>query len=51
MLGLASVKGTLDAEADADLVVLSEEVGEDGKKLIIDQVWKFGTKVFDREQT
>lgn len=53
MLGLSGVKGTLDAGADADIVVLNEEQSEDGKRknLIVDQVWKFGTKVFDRSQT
>lgn len=48
MLGLSGVKGTLDDDADADLVVLSEEAGADAKNLRIDQVWKFGSKVFDR---
>lgn len=48
MLGFSDTKGTLDTDADADLVVLSEESSENGKKLIIDQVWKFGTPVFDR---
>lgn len=49
MLGLSGVKGSLDSDADADLVIISEEIGQDGKKtLLIDQVWKFGTKVFDR---
>lgn len=47
MLGLGGVKGTLDAGADADLVVLSEE--EDNatgvRKLVVDEVWKFGTRV------
>lgn len=51
MLGISGTKGTLDADADADLVVLNEEINEDGKKLVVDQVWKFGTKVFDRSQT
>jgi N-acetylglucosamine-6-phosphate deacetylase len=51
MLGLAGVKGTLDNDADADLCVFSEERGELGEpKLVVDQVWKFGTKVFDRLQ-
>jgi N-acetylglucosamine-6-phosphate deacetylase len=50
MLGLRDSKGTLDAEADADLVIFSEEgPGDDGtRKLVIDEVWKFGAKVFDR---
>jgi N-acetylglucosamine-6-phosphate deacetylase len=49
MLGLSGVKGSLESDADADLVIISEETGENGESLlIIDQVWKFGTKVFDR---
>jgi N-acetylglucosamine-6-phosphate deacetylase len=49
MLGIRGVKGCLDSDADADLVVISEEVGSNGEKeLKIDQVWKFGSKVFDR---
>ena len=49
MLGLSGVKGCLDSDADADLCIISEEVGPDGqKKLLVDQVWKFGSKVFDR---
>jgi len=49
MLGLGGVKGCLDSDADADLCIISEEVAPDGqKKLLVDQVWKFGTKVFDR---
>ncbi|KAF2244012.1 carbohydrate esterase family 9 protein [Trematosphaeria pertusa] len=51
MLGMEDVKGTLKEGADADLVVLDFQVGEVGaeKKLVVDQVWKFGVKVFDRE--
>lgn len=50
MLGLSGVKGCLEADADADLVVIEEEVDVDGKKnLKVDQVWKFGSKVWDRE--
>jgi N-acetylglucosamine-6-phosphate deacetylase len=49
MLGLSGVKGCLESDADADLVIISEEIGENGEKVLsIDQVWKFGTKVFDR---
>lgn len=49
MLGLSDIKGNLEADADADLVIIDEEIDEFGKKnLIIDQVWKFGSKVFDR---
>lgn len=53
MLGLKGVKGTLEAGGDADLVVLDEvedkEAEDGGKKLAVEQVWKFGVKVFDRE--
>lgn len=49
MLGLNGVKGSMESDADADLVIISEEVGENGEKVLsVDQVWKFGTKVFDR---
>jgi N-acetylglucosamine-6-phosphate deacetylase len=49
MLGLQGVKGSLESDADADLVVLEEEVDGGGKRrLRIDQVWKFGSLVFDR---
>jgi N-acetylglucosamine-6-phosphate deacetylase len=49
MLGLKGVKGTLESDADADLVIISEKIGTNGEKaLLVDQVWKFGTKVFDR---
>lgn len=50
MLGMEKVKGSLEADADADLVIIEEEVDVNGKKnLRIDQVWKFGTKVWDRD--
>jgi N-acetylglucosamine-6-phosphate deacetylase len=54
MLGVAGVKGSLDAGADADLVVLSEEeVGVPGSgaqrsELVVEEVWKFGVRVFER---
>jgi len=42
------VKGCLDSGADADLCILTQGKDEDGGiKLIVDQVWKFGTKVYD----
>ena len=48
MLGMEKVKGCLDADADADLCILTEERGENGVvKLVVDQVWKFGSKVYD----
>ena len=49
MLGLQGVKGSLCSDADADLVIIEEEVDENGtKNLRIDQVWKFGAKAWDR---
>ena len=40
-----------DLEADADVVVLNEEVDEnDWRTLVVEQVWKFGQKVFDKEK-
>jgi N-acetylglucosamine-6-phosphate deacetylase len=48
MLGLQGVKGCLDDGADADLVVLSEGRHQNGVELVIDEVWKFGTRVFTR---
>ncbi|KAL1800873.1 hypothetical protein ACET3X_001215 [Alternaria dauci] len=51
MLGLQGVKGTLDEGADADLVVLDLQGDEGGeKKFVVDEVWKFGVRVFDRTQ-
>jgi N-acetylglucosamine-6-phosphate deacetylase len=51
MLGLASIKGTLSSGADADIVVLTEDLSKPGHvKLIVDQVWKFGVKVHDRHE-
>lgn len=49
MLGLEGVKGCLDADADADLLVL-DEVSEDGvRRFSVEMVWKFGKVVYDRE--
>ncbi len=45
MLGYAGVKGSLEQDADADLLVFSQNEKSD---LVVDQVWKFGTKVYDR---
>ena len=51
MLGLSGIKGSLESDADADLVIINEEIGETGEKALkIDQVWKFGSKVFDRSE-
>ncbi len=49
MLGLDGVKGSLEGQADADLVIFEEGEREGGGlELVVDQVWKFGNKVFDR---
>lgn len=48
MLELGGLKGTLDAGADADLVVFSEETVEGKTQLVIDEVWKFGMMVHRR---
>jgi N-acetylglucosamine-6-phosphate deacetylase len=51
MLGMQHVKGTLQEGADADLVVLDLQESVDAeKKLVVDQVWKFGVKVFNRAE-
>ncbi len=50
MLGLTKTKGTLDGDADADVVILHEAKDEHGAiRLVVDQVWKFGVKVFEKE--
>ncbi|PKS11340.1 hypothetical protein jhhlp_003102 [Lomentospora prolificans] len=49
MLSLERVKGTLDDGADADLIVLGEETDEGGMiQLRLDEVWKFGKRVWQR---
>lgn len=51
MLGLSGVKGCLNSEADADLVVIEEVVDAEGvRRLRIDEVWKFGVRVFERAE-
>lgn len=45
MLGLEGKKGSLAAGADADLVIISEEVSHGYSQLTLDEVWKFGTRV------
>ena len=48
MLGVQGLKGCLDDGADADLVVLSEVQNGNRRELIVDETWKFGSKVFSR---
>ena len=51
MLGISDTKGTFDVGADADLVVLAEDTDDNGGvKLVVVEVWKFGTKVWDSIQ-
>lgn len=48
MLGLHKVKGTLNADADADLLVLDAQEDANGvRRLTVEQVWKFGMLVHD----
>ncbi|KAH9825567.1 carbohydrate esterase family 9 protein [Teratosphaeria destructans] len=48
MLGLKGIKGSLETDADADLVVLNAtEEANGSKRLEVEQVWKFGVKVHD----
>jgi N-acetylglucosamine-6-phosphate deacetylase len=50
LLGLSGQKGSLHPGADADLLVLSwGTVDGNVRELQVDQVWKFGTKVYDRD--
>ncbi|KAI1325046.1 carbohydrate esterase family 9 protein [Xylariaceae sp. FL0255] len=49
MLGIEETKGYLAPGADADLVVYSDVLSAEGRpQLVIDEVWKFGTKVFTK---
>ncbi|KAK8069765.1 carbohydrate esterase family 9 protein [Apiospora phragmitis] len=48
MLGCQGLKGCLDDGADADLVVLSEAQNGNRTELVVDETWKFGSKVFSR---
>ena len=48
MLGISHVKGTLNPDADADLLVLDAHEDSNGlRNLKIEQVYKFGTLVHD----
>lgn len=49
MLGMEKVKGTLEADADADLLVLDTIEESDGsRRFEVEQVWKFGVLVHDK---
>lgn len=51
LLGIGHQKGCLDAGADADIVIISEEGAEAGRtQLLVDEVWKFGVRVHKREE-
>lgn len=51
MLGLEDVKGTLKADADADLLVLDAKEGADGTRVLeVEQVWKFGVLIHDKNK-
>ncbi|CAD6441462.1 b1214254-7308-410b-a1e5-0d97f715e36e [Sclerotinia trifoliorum] len=50
MLGVFDRKGGLEGGMDADLCVLDVVVESEGRKrVVVDQVWKFGVRVFERE--
>ena len=52
LLGLDGVKGSLNSDADADLVVLGEiDDPFSGPTLTVDQVWKLGVKIHDTDKT
>jgi N-acetylglucosamine-6-phosphate deacetylase len=48
MLGVEGVKGCLEPGADADLVILSEEACRGRRSLVVDEVWKFGTRIYEK---
>ena len=45
VLGIEGRKGTLRRGADADLVVLGEGESQRGTELVVEEVWKFGSRV------
>jgi N-acetylglucosamine-6-phosphate deacetylase len=49
MLEIRGVKGSLEAGADADLVVLSDGSEKGERKLVVEEVWKSGERVFARD--
>ena len=50
VLGIEGRKGTLRRGADADLCVLAEVESERGVKLVVEEVWKFGVRVWPVEE-
>lgn len=50
VLGMENRKGSLRRGADADLVVLEEAGNERLTKLVVEEVWKFGVRVWPVEK-
>lgn len=48
VLNIDHKKGTLRKGADADLVLLGEVESERGTELVVEEVWKFGVRVWPR---
>lgn len=48
VLGMEDRKGTLRRGADADLVLLGKVESERGTELVVEEVWKFGVRVWPR---
>ena len=46
VLGMQNRKGSLRRGTDADLVVLKEVESERGTQLLVEEVWKFGVRVW-----
>lgn len=46
MLGLQGAKGSLDIGADADFVIFSETEVDSAKCLVLNEVWKFGVRLY-----
>lgn len=51
MMGVFGTKGSLDHGKDADLVILSETRQNGTTQLAVDEVWKFGTRVYPEEHS
>ena len=50
MLGIQERKGTLNPGSDAEFVIYTEEQHDGVPKLVVDEVWKFGKCVYERER-